>query len=210
MIKILAADDHPIVLEGIRRVIEETSDIVIADEAKTGTEVLEKVRKNEYDLILLDISMPERSGLDILKDLKRLKPYLPILILTIHPEKDLALRLLKDGASGYLTKEKATEELVNAIRKVSTGHKYVSSSLAEDLVLQATSAVATPSHQRLSSREYQVMCMIAQGEKMRNIAEELSLSIKTIESHRRRILEKMGMKGNVEIVRYAIRNCLIE
>ena len=210
MIKILVADDHPIVREGIRRVVADTTDIVIADEVSTGYEVLDLVQRKHYDLIVLDISMPGRSGLDILKDLKGLKPNLPVLILTVHPEKDLAIRVLNEGASGYLTKEKSPDQLIKAIHEVVKGHKYISSTLAEELLLHTVKGPLAPIHRRLSNREYQIMCLIAQGKNIRNIAEELTVSIKTVESHRTRIKVKMGLKSNAEIIRYAMKNRLTD
>lgn len=210
MIKILIADDHAIVREGLKQIIRETSDIVVADEASTGQEVLEKVWKNDYDVILLDISMPGRSGLDILKQLKSQRPELPILVLTIHPEEQYAVRVLRAGASGYLTKESAPDELIKAIRKVSMGRKYVSSTLAEKLASEVDIISEKPLHQALSDREYEVMCMIASGKTVKEIAEELCLSIKTISTYRSRILEKMKMKSNAELIHYAIQNRLVD
>lgn len=210
MIKILIADDHAIVREGLKQIIRETSDIVVADEASNGQEVLEKVWKNDYDVVLLDISMPGRSGLDILKQLKSQKPELPVLILTVHPEEQYAVRVLRAGASGYLTKESAPDELIKAIRKVSMGRKYVSSTLAEKLATEVDIISEKPLHQALSDREYEVMCMIASGKTVKEIAEELCLSIKTISTYRSRILEKMKMKSNAELIHYAIQNRLVD
>ena len=209
MIKILIADDHAIVREGLKQIIRETSDMVVAGEASTAQEVLEKVWKNDYDVVLLDISMPGRSGLDILKQLKSQRPELPILILTIHPEEQYAVRVLRAGASGYLTKESAPDELIKAIRKVSMGRKYVSSTLAEKLATEVDIISEKPLHQALSDREYEVMCMIASGKTVKEIAEELCLSIKTISTYRSRILEKMKMKSNAELIHYAIQNRLV-
>lgn len=210
MIKILIADDHAIVREGLKQIIRETSDMVVADEASTAQEVLEKVWKNDYDVVLLDISMPGRSGLDILKQLKSQRPELPILVLTIHPEEQYAVRVLRAGASGYLTKESAPDELIKAIRKVSMGRKYVSSTLAEKLATEVDIVSEKPLHQALSDREYEVMCMIASGKTVKEIAEELCLSIKTISTYRSRILEKMKMKSNAELIHYAIQNRLVD
>ena len=210
MIKILIADDHAIVREGLKQIIRETSDMVVADEASTAQEVLEKVWKNDYDVVLLDISMPGRSGLDILKQLRSQRPELPILVLTIHPEEQYAVRVLRAGASGYLTKESAPDELIKAIRKVSMGRKYVSSTLAEKLASEVDIVSEKPLHQTLSDREYEVMCMIASGKTVKEIAEELCLSIKTISTYRSRILEKMKMKSNAELIHYAIQNRLVD
>ncbi|MDH5406778.1 MAG: response regulator transcription factor [Candidatus Aminicenantes bacterium] len=210
MIKILIADDHAIVREGLKQIIRETSDMVVADEASTGQELLEKVWKHDYDVVLLDISMPGRSGLDILKQIRSQKPELPVLILTIHPEEQYAVRVLRAGASGYLTKESAPDELIKAIRKVSMGRKYVSSTLAEKLASEVDIISEKPLHQALSDREYEVMCMIASGKTVKEIAEELCLSIKTISTYRSRILEKMKMKSNAELIHYAIQNRLVD
>jgi len=210
MIKILIADDHPIVREGLKQILQEASDIVVADEASNGQEVLDKVWKNDYDVILLDISMPGRSGLEVLKQLKSQKPGLRVLVLTMHPEEQYAVRVLRAGASGYLTKESAPDELIKAIRKVSRGRKYVSSSLAEKLAFELEIDSEKPLHETLSDREYEVMRMIASGKRVKEIAEELFLSIKTISTYRSRILEKMKMKSSAELMHYAIQNKLVD
>jgi len=209
MIKILVADDHAIVREGLKQIIADIPDIVVADEASSGQEVLEKASKHDYDLVLLDITMPDRGGLDILKELKSQRPELPILVLSIHPEEQYAVRALKGGASGYLTKESAPDELIMAIRKASLGGKYISSSLAEKLAFDLETGIEKLPHETLSDREYQVMCMIALGKRVKEIAEELSLSKKTISTYRSRVLQKMQMKNNAELTRYAILNRLV-
>jgi len=210
MIKILIADDHPVVRKGLKEIIEDTPDMMVGDEASNGQETLEKVRKSDFDIVLLDISMPGRSGLDILKELKSEKPELSVLILSIHPEEQYAVRVLKAGASGYLTKESAPEELIAAIKKASIGRKYVSSSLAEKLALYLEIDDEKPLHETLSDREYEVMRKIASGKTITEIAEKLFLSIKTISTYRSRILEKMGMKSNAELTHYALKNRLVE
>jgi len=210
MLRILIADDHPVVRQGLRQTIAETSDMVVVDEASNGWEVLSKVRASSYDVVLLDISMPGRSGLDILKELKDERPGLPVLILSIHPEEQYALRAFKAGASGYLTKESAPDELVAAIRKISTGGKYISSSLAEILASELGTSDKELPHKTLSDREYQVMRVIALGKTVTEIAEELSLSVKTVSTYRSRILEKMKMKNNSEITYYAVKNRLVD
>jgi DNA-binding NarL/FixJ family response regulator len=210
MLRILIADDHPVVRQGLRQIIAETSDMVVVDEAGNGWEVLSKVRASSYDVVLLDISMPGRSGVDILKELKDERPGLPVLILSIHPEEQYALRAFKAGASGYLTKESAPDELVAAIRKISTGGKYVSSSLAEILASELGISNEELPHKTLSNREYQVMRMIASGKTVTQIAEELSLSVKTVSTYRSRILEKMKMNNNAEITYYAVKNRLVD
>jgi DNA-binding NarL/FixJ family response regulator len=210
MIKILIADDHPIVRKGLKEIIEVTPDMMVGDEASNGQEALEKVRKNDFDVVLLDISMPGRSGLDILKELKSEKPELSVLILSMHPEEQYAVRVLKAGASGYLTKESAPEELITAIKKASKGRKYVSSSLAEKLAWYLEIDDERPLHEALSDREYEVMRMIASGKTITKIAEKLFLSVKTISTYRSRILEKMRMKTNAELTHYALKNRLVE
>jgi two-component system invasion response regulator UvrY len=198
MQKILIADDHPVVRRGLKQIVAEIPGMAIVDEATNGWEVLSKVRTGDYDVVLLDV----------LTQLKSEKPRLPILVLSMHPEEQFAVRALRAGASGYLTKESASDELVTAIQKVSSGGKYVSSSLAERLVSIMQKAEQPP-HESLSNREYQVMCLLASGKTVTEIAEALSLSIKTISTYRSRILEKMGMKSNAELIRYAVDNHLV-
>ena len=210
MIHILIADDHTIVRKGLKQILAETSDMVVADEANNGYEVMEKVRKNRYDVLLLDISMPGKSGLDILKELKAEKPKLPVLVLSMYPEEQYAVRVLRAGASGYLTKESAPDELVGAIRKVAQGKKYVSPSLAEKLAVDLETDASKPPHETLSDREYQVLCLIASGSTVGEVAEKLSLSAKTVSTYRARILEKMNMKNSAELTHYAIQNKLVE
>ena len=210
MIRVLIADDHSIVRKGLKQIVSESSDIVVTGEAGNGNEALEKALKGDFDVAILDITMPGLNGLDALKQIRSQRPNLPILILSMHPEEQYALRVLKAGASGYLTKESAPEELTSAIRKVSSGMKYVSPSLAQILASGLGSDHEEPPHVTLSDREYQVMCMIASGKSPTMIAEELSLSIKTISTYRRRILEKMEMDGNAELVRYVLEHDLKE
>jgi len=208
-IKILIADDHPIVRAGFKQVISDMPDMLVADEAGNGQEVLNYIRKKDYDLVLLDISMPGRSGLEILKDLKSEKPKLPVLILSIYPEEQYAIRALRAGASGYMTKASAPNELIAAIRKISEGGKYISASLAEKLAYYLDGDASKPPHETLSDREYQVMLMIASGKTVTEIADELCLSVKTISTYRTHILDKMRMKNNAEITLYAVQNKLV-
>lgn len=210
MLRILVADDHTIVREGLKQILSGTSDIVVAGEASDGNQVLDRVRKGGYDLVLLDIAMPGMSGLEVLKQIKSERPQLPVLMLSMYPEEQYAVRTLKAGASGYLTKESAPEELIAAIRKVFMGGKYVTSSLAEKLASYLETASERPAHELLSDREYQVMIMIASGKTVKNIAEELSLSVKTISTNRSRALRKLGMKTNAEVTYYAIKNGLVD
>ena len=209
MIRILIGDDHAIVRRGLKQIVEESHDMIV-DEARNGQEVLEKTEKNRYDILVLDISLPDRSGLDILKHLKNTKPDLPILILSIHPEEQYAVRVLRAGASGYLSKDSAPDELAAAIRKVSQGRKYVSVSLAEKLAINLDKSTEISLHETLSDREFQVMCMIASGKTVKQIAEKLCLSVKTISTYRSRILQKMHMQNNAEITHYAIKNGLVD
>jgi DNA-binding NarL/FixJ family response regulator len=210
MIKILIADDHAIVRRGLKQILAETPDMVVAGEAHNGQELLEKARSDQWDVVVLDISMPGRGGLDILKQLKSERPKLPVLMLTIHPEDQYAVRVLRAGASGYLTKESAPDHLVEAIRKVARGGKYVSAHLAEKLVFNLESISEKPPHETLSDREFQVLRLIASGKTVKEIGEELSLSVKTISTYRSRILEKMKMKNNAELTHYAIQQKLVE
>ena len=208
MIKILIADDHAIVRKGLKQILEEMPGKVSSDEATNGQEVLQKIWDDNYDMVLLDISMPGNSGLDILKQLKSEQPDLKILILSMHPEEQYAIRALKAGASGYLTKESTPNELVKAIRKISAGKKYVSASLAETIASHLDVMSEKPLHEILSDREFEVMRNIASGKTVKEIAGELSLSVKTISTYRARILEKMKMKNNAQLTYYAIHNKL--
>jgi DNA-binding NarL/FixJ family response regulator len=210
MIKVLIADDHAVVLEGLKQILSETADISVVAEAANGQAVLDKVRSTQVDVVVLDIAMPGRSGLDILLHLKRERPNLPVLVLSIHPEDQYAVRVLKAGASGYLTKESAPEQLITAIRKVVIGGKYVSPALAEKLAFDLEADVDKPLHETLSDREYEVLCLIALGKTVKEIADKLSLSVKTISTYRSRILEKMKMKNNAELTHYVIRQGLVE
>lgn len=210
MLRILVADDHAVVREGLKQILSGMVGVTVSGEASDGVQALDQARKGDYDLVLLDIAMPGMSGLDVLKQLKSEKPDLPILMLSMYPEEQYAIRTLKAGASGYLAKESAPEELVAAVRKVCQGGKYVTSSLAEKLATYLKSDMERPPHERLSDREYQVVLMIASGKPVSEIANELSLSVKTISTNRSRALEKMGMKNNAEITHYAIKNGLVD
>jgi DNA-binding NarL/FixJ family response regulator len=209
MIRILVADDHTIVREGLKQIVGEVDDMTVADEAGNGQEALSKIREGDYDEVLLDISMPGQSGLEVLKDIRAEKPKLPVLILSMHSEEQYAVRALRAGASGYLTKASAPDELIGAIRKVSRGRKYVTASLAEKLALELGADTSKPPHEMLSDREYQVMLMLAAGKSVTEIADELCLSVKTISTYRSRVLEKMNMKKNAELTLYAVQNHLV-
>lgn len=208
MIKILIADDHPVVRMGTKQIIEDASDMVVLDEAGDGDEVISKVHEKSFDVILLDISMPGRDGLDVLKQLQSEKPNIPVLILSMYTEEEYAIRALKSGASGYLTKESAPYELITALRTVSEGKKYISSSLAQILASSVGISEKHP-HNTLSEREYQVMQMICSGKNTTEIAKELSISVKTVSTYRTRTLKKMDLKNDVELTHYAIQNNLL-
>jgi len=209
MIKLLIADDHTLVRKGLKQILLDFNDIERVDEAGDGKKTISEVSQNNYDLVLLDISLPDRSGIDVLKQLKSIKPKLPVLILSMHPEEQYAFRSLRAGAAGYLTKESAPDELINAIRRVAGGGKYITPSLAEKLAGELDPHVGRPLHEILSDREYQVMCMIASGDTVKGIAEALNLSVKTISTHRSRILKKMHIDNNAQITYYAIKHGLV-
>jgi two-component system invasion response regulator UvrY len=207
--RILIADDHAIVRKGLIQILSETAEDFNIEEASNGWEAIEKAKKTAYSVVLLDISMPGMNGLDVLKQLKIENANLPVLVLSMHPEEQYAVRILRAGASGYLTKESAPAELVKAVRLIARGKSYISPSVAEQLVLNLNGNSEDLPHSRLSDREFQVLCMIASGHSMKQIATELSLSVKTVSTYRARILEKMGMKNNAEIISYAIKNKLL-
>ncbi len=206
MIKIIIADDHAIVREGLKQIISENSRMIVTAEASNGREVLNKIRSGDFDVLVLDITMPGRDGIETLKQLKVEEPKLPILVLSMHSEQQYALRVIKAGAAGYLTKESAPEELIGAIQRVSSGRKYISMALAEILAVDLEAGSEKAPHETLSDREYQVMRMISKGITIKEIAADLFLSVKTVSTYRSRILAKMKMKNNAEITYYAIKN----
>ncbi len=208
MIDILIADDHAVVRAGLRQIIDGVSDMVVAEEAAGAIEALDKIRKKRYSVVVLDISMPDKSGLDVLKEIRIGHPKLPVLMLSMYPEDQYAMRALRSGASGYLTKDSTSEELVTAIRTVAAGRKYISPNLAERLALNLDADMKKEPHEILSDREYQVLCTIASGNSVSQVADRLSLSVKTISTYRSRILEKMQLRNNAELTNYAIRNNL--
>jgi len=208
VIRIVIADDHPVVRQGIRQIVGAAGDMQIADEATDGRELLQRARSTPHDLVLLDLSMPATDGLDVLKQLKRERPKVPVVILTMSPEEQCAIRALKAGAAGYLTKEGAPIELVAAIRKAVAGGRYLSAGVAEKLADHLVGNVEGSLHDGLSDREYQVMRLIAAGKPTRHIAEELALSVKTISTYRARIFEKMRMRSPAELAAYVVRNQL--
>jgi DNA-binding NarL/FixJ family response regulator len=208
MIKVIVVDDHPVVRRGLKQIIEDEPDMKVAGEAKNAGECFSLVQKTDCTLVVLDITLPDRNGFDVLKQLKYEHPNLPILILSVHPEDQYGLRFIKAGASGYLMKEGAPDELVKAIRKVNAGGKYISASLAEKLVSRLE-AFDKPPHENLSNREFQILCMIAQGKSLKNIADELCIGEKTVSTYRSRIMEKMKIGTNSGLTRYALENKLI-
>jgi len=204
----LIIDDHPLVRKGIRQILEEMPGKIHITEAGNASEGLKKLRERRYDLVLLDINLPGRSGLDLLKDIVHLKPDLKVLMISMYPEEQYAIRSLKSGASGYLTKESASDELTIAVEKILKGHRYITHSIAEQIFDNLNTAELP--HQSLSNRELEVMILIAKGKGLKEIGDLLSLSEKTISTYRTRILEKMNMQSNAEIVKYALQNKLIE
>lgn len=210
MIKVLMADDHLVVRQGVRKIIEETSDIVLGGEACDGKELIAKVRSDDWDVVLLDISMPDRNGLGLLSELKQDNPDLPVLIFTIHSEEQFAIRALKEGAAGYINKEIPSDELLKAIRKAAEGGRYISQNLAEKMAFDLQEGRPEMPHESLSNREFQIMRMIAAGKSLKEIGDELFLSAKTISSYRARVLEKMNLKSNAELTLYASRNMLLD
>src|SRR5439155_16338525 len=206
--KILLADDHTVVRHGLKQILADEFKRATFGEARNAQEALDLIWKEPWDIVVLDITLPGRSGLEVLREIKRSKPKLPVLVLSMHPEDQFAVRLLKSGASGYMTKESAPEELVGAVQKIVAGGRYVSPALAEKMALYLTEDLKTPLHERLSDREFQVMRLIASGKTVREIAEENFLSVKTVRTYRQRILEKMGLHRNAELTRYAIEHQL--
>ncbi|MGN6389610.1 MAG: response regulator [Burkholderiaceae bacterium] len=209
-IRVLIADDHAIVREGLKQILADTGDIVVAGDAENGVEAIRLVRREEPDVLLLDISMPDRNGIEVLKQLRKEYPKLAVLMLSMHREDQYAIRSLKAGAAGYLNKQSAPAELVNAIRQVAGGRKYVSPALAEELANHIGEDHSTLPHETLSDREYQTLTMIASGKTVSDIADELALSVKTISMYRSRLLQKMTLRHNAELTHYAIRNGLVE
>ena len=209
MIRILIADDHPLILKGLKLLIDEESDMKIVDIATDGSEALKKLRANKYDIAVMDISMPKKTGVEILDELKYEKIKTPILILSVYPEEQYAMRLIKTGASGYLTKDTAPEELVTAIRKIVSGGKYISKNLTSKMIEEITEPTHKKPHELLSNREFRVMCLIATGKSLKEIGDELNINIKTVSTYRTRLLEKMKMETNAQLTRYAMENKLI-
>jgi two-component system invasion response regulator UvrY len=211
MVDILVVDDHAVVRAGVRYFVSDLPDMHIAAEAATAQEAIRLIRSRKFDIVLLDIAMPDKSGVEVLKQIKREKPELPVLMLSMHPENRYAVQILRSGASGYVQKEALATELVNAIQTIMKGHKYISPVVAELLTADpATTESSRPLHELLSAREYQIFCRLGQGEGVSKIADELCLSVKTVSTYRSRVLEKMHMQNNADIIYYAIKQNLID
>ena len=210
MIRILISDDHAIVRGGLKEILVHDLENVVCGEAENAQQVLAQVQSHSWDLLILDITMPGRSGYDILGDLKQMQPKLPILVLSMHPEAEYAKRVLKAGARGYLKKESAPEELIQAVHKLLAGGRYVSSTLAEQLAQDLNEGADRPVHETLSAREFEILVMIGSGKTVSQIAEELNLGVTTVSTYRARILEKMNMATTAELMRYALRNRLVD
>lgn len=209
-IKILIADDHAIVREGLKQIVAEEKDMIVCGEATDSKQLMHLLEKDKWDIVILDINMPGRNGLETLKDIKQLYPELPVLILTMFSEEQYGIRAIKSGASGYLKKVSAPDELVHAIRKIVTGRKYITETLAEKLAANLSEPKISSPHEKLSDREFEIMCSIAQGKSADEIAKDLSISVNTFYTYRNRILEKLSVKSNVEITQYAIRHKLTD
>ena len=210
MIRILIADDHKIFRKGLRQTIEDNSDMTVTGEASSGNEVLSLMSRKHFDVVILDITMPGQSGLEVLKQIKAYYPNIPVIILSMHPEEQYAVRVMKAGAAGYLTKESDEDQIIEAIYKAHRGGKYITPSLAEKLAFAMEIGFEKIPHENLSDREYQVMILIGQGKSIKSIASELNLGVSTVSTYRSRIMEKTGFKNNAEIIQYVITNRLID
>lgn len=210
MIRVLIADDHAIVRHGLKQILAETDDLIVAGEAETGFQAIKMARQDTFDVMLLDISLPDRNGIEVLTQVKKAHPKLAVLMLSMHTEHEFAVRALKAGASGYLNKQSAPVQLVTAIRQVAAGRKYISAALAEELANSLSSDTEQPLHEMLSDREFQTLRLIASGKSLSAISDELSLSPKTVSVYRARLLEKLDLRNNSDLTRYAIKNKLVD
>lgn len=206
--KILIVDDHAIVRQGLRQILMESDSTIFIKEADCGSDAIRQVREGEWNVVVLDISLPDRNGIDILKQIKKEYPKIPVLMLSMHEESLYAIRALKAGASGYITKQSASAELMAAIHQVARGRKYLTATLAEAMADSLGADYERPPHETLSDREYQTLCLIASGKGLTDVAEEMRLSVKTVSVYRARLLEKMKLKNNAELTHYAIKNGL--
>jgi DNA-binding NarL/FixJ family response regulator len=209
-IRVLIADDHAIIRQGLKQILSDTEDLEVVAEADGGVKALQVLRNTQCDVVLMDVSMPDRNGIDTLKLVKKEFARLPVLILSMHPEEQYAVRALRAGAAGYLSKQGAPEQLVTAIRQVAAGKKYVSAAVAEELANAIGEDVERPPHEKLSDREYQTLCMISSGKTLTQIAEQLNLSVKTVSVYRARLLEKMKLRNNAELTHYGLKHGLVE
>lgn len=210
MIRVVIADDHTIVREGLKQILRADPELAIAGEARDGAEVVECVRQLDFDVLLLDMSMPKKSGIELIKQIKNERPKLRILVLSMHEEQQYAVRAIKSGASGYLTKESAPAQLISAIRKVAAGGAFISAAVAEQLALRAMPQTDGPPHTTLSDREYEVFQLLVAGKTVSDIASQLNLSVKTVSTHKARLMEKMGMTNHAELIRYALAHRLVD
>ncbi len=210
MIRILITDDHTLIREGFKKILNREIDMSVIGEACNAAETMEMIRTLEFDVLVLDISMPGRTGLEIIQDIKKEARESKILILSMHPEQRFAMRALKSGADGYITKESVADELVNAIRKIVTGRKYISQAMAEEIAQDLGRGMDKPYHEQLSDREFEVFMLLGSGKSSREISEQLSLSLSTVNTYRARILHKMGMNSNAELIHYAVKNKLVD
>jgi two-component system, NarL family, invasion response regulator UvrY len=210
VIKTLVADDHAVVRRGLRQILAETPDIMVAAEVAGAAEVMDAIRAHRFDVVILDISLRGGNGIELLGEIRKERPGLPVLILTVYSEEQYAIRAIKAGAAGFLNKESAPDKLVDAVRKVASGGRWISNELAETLASVMAGEATGPAHEKLSDREFEILKLLASGKTVSQIGECLSLSVKTISTHRTRILRKMGMKTNAELMHYAVRNALVQ
>jgi two-component system invasion response regulator UvrY len=210
MIRVLVGDDHAVVRRGLRQILAETPDILVEGEAPTADDMMRLVREQRWDVVILDINLPGSSGLELLSDIRKERPLLPVLILTVYSEEQYAVRAIKAGAAGFLTKESAPEKLIEAVRKVASGGRYVSAELSETLASLFAGEDKGPPHERLSDREFEILKLLASGKTVSQIGVDLGLSVKTVSTHRTRILRKMNMKTNADLMHYAVRAHLVE
>jgi two-component system invasion response regulator UvrY len=209
VIHVLIADDHDIVREGVKQIVSETDDIVVSGEARTGSEAIAEVRRGNWDVVILDLNLPDRAGLEVLSRIRSMAPHVPVLVFSMHRQPSYATRALKAGAAGYVSKDNARAHLVAAIRKVARGERFLTPDLAESMAFGVVDATEENLHERLSDREFQVLCLIAAGKPPREIASELNLSVRTVGTHRTRLLAKMGLRNNAQLVQYAIEHHLL-
>jgi DNA-binding NarL/FixJ family response regulator len=209
VIEVLIVDDHDIVREGVKQIVAETTDIKVGGEARSGGEALAEVRRKKWDVVILDLNLPDRSGMEVLSQLRMLAPHIPVLVFTMHQQSSYATRALKAGAAGYVSKDSARAHLAAAIRKVARGERFITPELAESVAFGVVDDSGETLHERLSDREFQILCLIAAGKPPRDIAAELNLSVRTVGTHRARLLAKMGLKNNAQLVQYAIEHHLL-